>query len=622
MNQFIYFDSATGGLHNRNKVIKQGDRKLSSNSNVECYETIWRYTEDFDKYVKETGSVEDYKGLHTANEIIFDFDSNDLLRAQTDAKRFITELIMTYDIPLDNIGIFFSGKKGFHITLPIGLLGDVKPSEDFHLKYKEFIKSVIGDRYETADLSIYNPMRLIRIQNTKHGESGLYKIPLSFNELNGFSPQEIKTIARNPKPDDYNWIEAQVEVNPNKVLQAVWDTVELTEEKKSPSERMESNSFINALTGSKEGGRHEQITKIAGFLIDRDIQYAESLALLKLWNLKNNPPLSDERLEKDLKGVYKSYWDKRPQAQAPAVITEPSLKDILVYGDKYTEAYDHHIARIGKYGRIKTGYDIIDEPMRGMIAGEVMIVVGKTSIGKSAFIHNILMNNVDLGRRVLFFSLEMPIATVAERNLQLRLRKSGRQIERESLEGLPFIHTDIERVSKSLERFITIPVQGIKYTLIEKYIKETEDFFGEKIDLVGIDYAGLITFEAGSLYEQQSGIAKDLKALSGRTETGIVNLAQVSKNYKETDPVDLDASRDSGVVIEACDYMIGLWRPAHRQYSDDIAIDGILGKNRNGSRVEFSARMNKTSLLYSVEPRVSAEDYHSGKDGRDEDLPF
>jgi replicative DNA helicase len=152
--------------------------------------------------------------------------------------------------------------------------------------------------------------------------------------------------------------------------------------------------------------------------------------------------------------------------------------------------------------------------------------------------------------------------------------------------------------------------------MIDYYIKQSEDHFGEKMDMVLIDFAGLIVFQGGNLYEQQSGIAKGLKKLSGETDTGIITLSQVSKQYKDTDPLDLDATRDSGTVTELSDYLIGIWR-ANRELSGAIALDGGLIKNRNGSRQEFSAEFSTTSLRYKMYDRL-----FTGEGSPDDEQPF
>lgn len=609
-----YVELIEGGLHNRNKIVTTNE--IKNITGTDCYRSLFIYTKELQDYVKQTGSVAKYSGYHSADAIIVDFDGdikNDFNQVRKEVHKFIEFLNHHYDVDPKSLYIAFSGNKGFHVVIPVQVIGGIPDfREDFYQLYKEFVGHVT-EGFRFVDLSIYNPMRVMRIVNTKHSESGLYKIPISFTELKNQNFNVHETAKHTRNLDDRL---PPSEIEESRGLKSIWDNLSKLydiDEIKKDQKIAHDSEFQQALKKpASTGGRHEALSKIAGYLIDKNVGFDQAYAMLQLWDEKNDPPLGD-RLKVDLKGMYNSYWDRRPQAE---VDEATPIENLIVCGGGYTDAYNKHIARISKFGRIKFGYDVIDDPIRGMIGGEVGVIAGKTSVGKSALAQNIGLNNNDIGRRTLFFSLEMPIATVAERNLQIKLNKSGRHIEELRMKGDPFIEEDIAKANEQLDNFVTLPVQGISYPLIEKYIYDTEDFFGEKIDLVIIDYAGLIKFEGGSLYEQQSGIAKDLKAMAGRTDTAIITLAQVSKQYKDTDPLDLDATRDSGVVVEASDYYLGIWR-ANRELNGYVCIDGSVLKNRNGSRVEFSAKFSKTSLLYTVSNRVMIKDQET-----DDDNPF
>ncbi len=615
-----FLELVTGGLWNRGTIVNVNSIDYGKDlKGKECYRTLYLYGQDFPDYVNSNNrSVEKFVGKHTTDNIVFDFDSENLDEVRKDVIKFIDMLVFGYDVPLQAIRIKFSGNKGYHVSLPVELIAEgIEPTEHFWLTYKTFVE-LMTVKFPTADTGIYNPMRLIRIINTQHGESGLYSVPLSYEDLCD-KDVDIKACAVSPmdEPEQLSTVEMEV-CHP---LNLVWlEALKIKEPVKEKSKQGDG-SFAKALTTPVGmGGRHEALSKIAGYLIDKHVGYDEALPICINWDNQNESPMGLERLEKDLKGMYNSYWNKRPEqktSQTENKVKEPTFAEIAVYGQGYTDRYNEHIRRISKFGRMKIGYNIVDDAIRGMIGGEVMVIVGKTSVGKSALVHNIGINNVDVGRRVLFFSLEMPCATVAERNLQMLLNKSGRQIEEEMISGAnQFLEQDIEEANAKLENFITIPVQGIKFEKIEYYIKQAEDHFGDKMDMVLIDFAGLIKFEGGSLYEQQSGIAKELKALSGTSDTGIITLAQVSKQYKDTDPLDLDATRDSGTVTELADYLIGEWR-ANREIQGAIALDGSVIKNRNGSRQEFSAEFSTTSLRYKLYERLT-----SGEGSPDDVTPF
>lgn len=595
------FVEVTNWVSHSNKIVPVNEVSKHIKKDGVGFRSLFLYTEDFKNYVEKNNTTENYDGDHFADYLIFDFDGKPEMfdEVKKETWRFCQFLIQVCEVDYESIYVAFSGNKGFHVAIPFNVVTEeVEFRKDFYQVYRRYVEELTKG-FKFIDLGIYNPVRIFRITNTKHNETNLFKIPLDIEELSD-EKLNIKTLAKKPRtmertlPNEFGVCD---------YLNRIWNLVSKLEVKEKEEKLKEHNAFQIALSSQPEvGGRHDALTKIVGYLIDRNVGMSEALAICRNWDKQLSDPLGD-RLEIDVKGIYKSYWDKRPQAKQ---IEEVSFEELLVYGSKYTDVYDRHIDRISQFGRVKTGYPIIDQPMRGMIAGEVGVVVGKTSVGKSAFVQNLALNNVEAGRRILFFSLEMPIETVTERNLQMLLGRSGQHIEELRQQGHQFIIDDIEKANNTLDNFATIATQGIQYNLIEDYIKRTEDYFGEKLDIVLIDYAGLIKFEGGSLYEQQSGIARDLKALSQRTMTSIITLSQVSKNYKETDPLDLDSTRDSGVVVEASDYVIGLWR-SNRYNPEAVELDGSLLKNRNGSRADFSAHFSRKSLRYTLETRIVNE---------------
>jgi KaiC/GvpD/RAD55 family RecA-like ATPase len=630
-----YIEFIDGGYpakgESRKNIIMVKDMKVKKG--IETYRSLWNYNEDYPDYVDKNESITGYSGKHNSDILFFDFDidkdkTGTFEDVQQEVINLVEMLVHSYEVPSDLIRITFSGGKGFHIILPFQVVQlDPEMSSEFCDRYRELIKIIVKD-FKYADTTIYNINRVIRVVNTQHGKSKLYKIPVTLAELKNKN-FNVKETAKHRRNADWKEINFE-EIVPNSELNDIWRDIKIVKQSHNKMDGTKTNTFIEAFSNTNPEGRHQALAKIAGNLIDKSIDFNNCLAIVTAWNNGLDKPMTSERLDKDLRGLYKSFWNKRPEVNyiqtgeianpsstttsaKGTMIATTSLKDILVYGYKYNEQYQNHITELSRGGRIKTGYDVIDEPIRGMIAGEVTIIVGKTSVGKSAFVHNILLNNVHTGRTVLFFSLEMPLPTVAERTLQMELEKSGRHIEQQFTQGDMWVQEQAEQAFRELDDFITIPIQGIKYEVMENYIFETEKILNKKIDIVAIDYAGLMKTGQGSLYEQQSEISRDLKALAGRTHTAVISLAQVSKQYTDTTPIDLDATRDSGVITEAGDYVIGLWR-ASGYDEKSVLLKGNVCKNRNGAKVNFDAKFSRSSLLFDISAYIP--------EGDDDDLPF
>ncbi len=210
-----------------------------------------------------------------------------------------------YGVPLDAIGIFFSGSKGFHLEIPVSLLGGIKPSDDLPWKFKNFVLS-LGDW--NFDERIYNHNRLWRITNSKNKKTGLFKIRLTTAELFFLSIEEIKEKAQAPVPldtfadsDDWLPLPGLVELwRKSKSARQTWVTAFKIAE-------LQDLAFLRE--GVNKGERNNTLFLHAKRL--RALGYKQSKVekLLLDWNQKNAPPLENEEVLGTINSVY-SYQGK------------------------------------------------------------------------------------------------------------------------------------------------------------------------------------------------------------------------------------------------------------------------------------------------------------------------
>jgi hypothetical protein len=100
-----------------------------------------------------------------------------------------------YGVDIEDILIWFSGMKGFHICVPYEVFGAV-PSERIHLHYKYVAKTVCK---HGLDLARYSLRQLWRAEGSRHGETRLFKVPLSFEELSNSRVELIERLASSPR---------------------------------------------------------------------------------------------------------------------------------------------------------------------------------------------------------------------------------------------------------------------------------------------------------------------------------------------------------------------------------------------------------------------------------------
>ncbi len=99
-------------------------------------------------------------------------------------------------VETSTIKIYFSGNKGIHLIIHPEILGIV-PSKDLNILYKMLADDIASyTQNNTIDNRIYDRKRLLRMPNSKHGETGLYKIPLTVEEVRTISFDEVRTLAK------------------------------------------------------------------------------------------------------------------------------------------------------------------------------------------------------------------------------------------------------------------------------------------------------------------------------------------------------------------------------------------------------------------------------------------
>ena len=120
-----------------------------------------------------------------------------------DVELVLQDTIRLYDhlaqyLPPEAMEIYFSGRRGFGIILKKESLGIV-PSAKLNFYFKHIViklNDIIG---VSIDDSIYGDGKLLRLPNSKHDVTGLYRICLRPTELHNMTLKEMKQLAKKPR---------------------------------------------------------------------------------------------------------------------------------------------------------------------------------------------------------------------------------------------------------------------------------------------------------------------------------------------------------------------------------------------------------------------------------------
>ena len=285
VSEFFYTLITVGGF-SRGKTIRLDS--IPKHYSEPAYAHTMCYNERFVQFFEKEGTSRDYCGPKYPRQIFIDIDGSkgDRESLKSTTYEFINDFVHQYGVDVNCIGIYFSGKKGFHIEIPPSLFG-VTPAFNIEKSIKALVEQLIaGKRIKPAvDMCIYSSNRMFRLANSVHQDSGLYKIPLKLDELLKLSISQIELLAANPRTPDW-----MVKAAPVPELVALWEEVQLLSNRSPLKELhllLEETAF--------DGNRHNKAFEIARKA--KFVGYDDNtiLTLLLSWNNKNDPPISDDQ---------------------------------------------------------------------------------------------------------------------------------------------------------------------------------------------------------------------------------------------------------------------------------------------------------------------------------------
>ena len=202
--EFAFAEIVTGGARNRGGV-HQVESILSldyygKNAPVDAYSSAYLHSEEYAAYRDEQGGKRGYNGAVKAEFLHFDFDSPHDDLALLEVRTFTEKLCSAdkYGLSIEDFKWWYSGNKGFHVFIIAEEVRAMPGAVDIPDKVKRYAVHLAGD-YSTFDRSVYDRTRIFRIPNSKHGKTGLFKVPLLAGEVWTLTLEEIKELAKNQR---------------------------------------------------------------------------------------------------------------------------------------------------------------------------------------------------------------------------------------------------------------------------------------------------------------------------------------------------------------------------------------------------------------------------------------
>lgn len=172
-----------------------------ADTGAESYLSAFCFGDAFCRYIEKNRKTKGYTGETYSSWLWFDIDrEDDFEQATIDARRLACGLGDRYAID-DELLVFFSGSKGFHLGLPTSLWEPL-PGLSFSAYCRAFAESIASLFKVGIDESVYDRVRAFRAPNSKHPKTGLHKRRVLVDELLHLEPSRLRSMASEPEPFD------------------------------------------------------------------------------------------------------------------------------------------------------------------------------------------------------------------------------------------------------------------------------------------------------------------------------------------------------------------------------------------------------------------------------------
>ena len=283
-------------------------------------------------------------------------------------------------------------------------------------------------------------------------------------------------------------------------------------------------------------------------------------------------------LLEEVTGLAMGLADTRHSGREPMVIDD-LLPDVL-------EALESRTEKRGQVSGLSTGFRDLDRMTCGLHPGDLVIVAGRPSMGKTTMAVNVAENVAVAGGCAFVVSLEMGSHQLVERSVA----RFG-SISTQALRSGDLDDEGYSRVSASLarlheKRLVIADDPTLSHVArIRLAARKVRQRHGG-LDLIVIDYLQLMRGDGSTRNEELGGITRALKLLAREQACPIILLSQLSRKVEERPnkrPMMSDL-RDSGSIEQDADVVLMCYRDDY--YNPDSPFKGfaeiLIRKQRMG----------------------------------------
>lgn len=218
-------------------------------------------------------------------------------------------------------------------------------------------------------------------------------------------------------------------------------------------------------------------------------------------------------------------------------------------------------------GGVKSGLTALDRIIPGFYPGELILLGGRPSMGKTAVALSIALNVARAGHGVAIISLEMTPESMALRAMSEATSIRNNAVYYTNLRQGKFDDRQAETVKQAAQDVAELPITFLSadysdLSAMVSGVRQIKRAMGDSLRLVVIDYAQILRVKNASRYEQITEISIALKSLAMRLNVPVLALSQLSRGIEQREdkrPM-LSDLRESGQLEQDADAVMFCYR--------------------------------------------------------------
>ena len=290
--------------------------------------------------------------------------------------------------------------------------------------------------------------------------------------------------------------------------------------------------------------------------------------------------------------------DERPSTGGPQ-----SIRPLLA---KAVERIDELFENKGALTGLSTGFRDIDDLTQGLQRGDLVVVAGRPSMGKTSFAMNIA-ESIAIAEElpVLIFSMEMPADS-----LILRMLSSLGKIDQSKIRSGQLADEDWPRLTSAVtlltdQRLYIDDTAALTPNEVRSRARRVAREYGE-LGLIVVDYIQLmrVAGTAENRTGEISEISRSLKGIAKEFNCPLIALSQLNRSLEQRPdkrPIMSDL-RESGAIEQDADVIFAIYRDeVYHEDGETGVAEVITLKQRNGPigkrRVSFQGQFTRFEEL-------------------------